>query len=49
MMQRVGDRDKFAISIKTIAFALLAGSQSTCQKLIEIRYERDIRTEQKQR
>lgn len=48
MMQRVGDRDKFALSIKPIAFALLAGSQSKCQKVIEIRHERDLRTEQNQ-
>lgn len=39
MTERVGDRDKVAYSIKSIAFALLAGSQSKCQKVIEIVYE----------
>lgn len=39
MTERVGDRDKVAYSIKPIAFALLAGSQSKCQKVIEIVYE----------
>lgn len=37
MTERV-DRDN-AYSIKPIAFALLAGSQSKCQKVIEIVYE----------
>lgn len=39
MTERVGDRDKVAYSIKPIAFALLAESQSKCQKVIEFVYE----------
>lgn len=39
MMERVGDRDKIAYSIQPYAFAILANSQSKCQKVIEIVYE----------
>lgn len=39
MIQRVGDRDKVAYSIKPYAFTLLSNDQSKCQKVIEIEYE----------
>lgn len=39
MIQKVGDRDKSAYSIKPYAFALLANDQSKCQKVIEIEDE----------
>lgn len=39
MVQRVGDRDKVAYSIKPYAFTLLSNDQSKCQKVIEIEYE----------
>ena len=48
MTERVGDRDKIAYSIKSIAFALLAGSQSKCQKVIEIVYESSDKPTQRQ-
>ena len=39
MIQKVGDRDKHQMSIKPIAFTILANSQSKCQKVIEYEFE----------
>ena len=39
MIQRVGDRDKVAYSIKPYAFTLLSNDQSKCQKVIEVEDE----------
>lgn len=39
MIQRVGDRDKVAYSIKPYAFTILSNAQSKCQYVIEISYE----------
>lgn len=39
MVEKMSDSGKVSYSIKDIAFALLAGSQSKSQKVIEIVYE----------
>lgn len=49
IIQRVGDRDKEAYSIKPYAFTIPSNPMSDrIQKVIEICYERDIRSKQEQ-
>lgn len=50
IIQRVGDRDKTAYSIKDYAFTISSNPMSDrLQKVIELIYERDLRIEQKSR